>query len=61
MTGMHKRIGDVVKQDKTVALDVIHRLIGGLKEDFLIELELAAKESISDAALFILASFFLEN
>ena len=57
MTGMHKRISDVVKQDKAVTLDVIHRLIEGLEEDFLTELDPAAKEKISDAALFILASF----
>ena len=57
MTGMHKRMGDIVKQDKTVTLDVIHRLVEGLEEDLLTELEPAAKENISDAALFILASF----
>ena len=50
-------MGDVIKQDKTVTLDVIHRLIEGLEEYFLNELEPAAKEKISDAALFILASF----
>ena len=57
MTGMHKRIGNVVKQDKAVTLDVIHRSIEGLEEDFLIEPEQATKENISDEALFIFASF----
>ena len=57
MTGIHKRMGDIVKQDKVVTLNVIHKLIEGLEEDFLTEPEQAAKENISDAALFILTSF----
>ena len=39
MMDMHKRMGDVVKQDKAVTLDVVHRLIEGLKKDFLSEQE----------------------
>ena len=58
MTVMYNRMGDVVKQDKVVTLDVIHNLIEGLEEDFLTEPEQVAKEKISDATLFILASFW---
>ena len=43
MTGMHKMMDDVVKQDKAVTLEVIHRLIEGLEEDFLTELEPVTK------------------
>ena len=43
MTGMHKMMDDVVKQDKAVTLEVIHRLIEGLEADFLTELEPVTK------------------
>ena len=35
MLGMHERIGDKVRQDKTVKLEVAHKLIKGLEEEFL--------------------------
>ena len=57
MIDMHKRMGDVVKQDKAVTLDVVHRLVEGLKKDFLSEQDQAAKEKVADAAVFILVSF----
>ena len=31
---MHKRMGDVVYQDKAVTLDVVHKLIEGLGADY---------------------------
>ena len=54
---MHKRIGDEVKQDKVVTLDVTHKLVEELKRDFLAEQELALKEKTSNVTMFILASF----
>lgn len=50
---MHKRIGDEVKQDKVVTLDVTNKLVEELKRDFLAEQELAT----SNVTMFILASF----
>ena len=57
MMGIHKQMSDMVKQNKAVTLDVIHKLVEGLKRYFLSKQELASKENISDAAVFILASF----
>ena len=33
--GIHKRMGDVVHQDKDATLDVVHKLIEGLEVDYL--------------------------
>ena len=41
--GMHKRIGDVVHQDKAVTLDVVHKVIEGLEVDYLEERNDGAK------------------
>ena len=57
MMGIHKQMSDMVKQNKAVTLDVIHKLVEGHKRYFLSKQELASKENISDAAVFILASF----
>ena len=35
MVAMHKRMGDEVRQDKTVTLEVAHRMIEGLEKEFL--------------------------
>ena len=55
--GMHKRMGDVVHQDKAVTLDVVHKVIEGLEVDYLEERNDGAKEKIADVAVFVLASF----
>ena len=57
MTSMHKQKGDVVKQDKAVTLDVIHKLVEELERYFLAKQELALNVKILDATVFILASF----
>ena len=57
MTGMYKRMDNMVKQDKVVTFDVIHKLVEGLERYFLSEQELASKGNISDIAVFIVSSF----
>ena len=57
MTSMHKQKGDVVKQDKAVTLDVIHKLVEELERYFLAKQELALNVKILDATVFILESF----
>ena len=36
MSGMHKRMGDTVKQNKAITLDVIHRLVEGLEAEYIL-------------------------
>ena len=57
IVGMHKRMGDVVHQDKAVTLEVIHKLVEGLEEDYLEGKTYREKEKIADIAVFILGSF----
>lgn len=55
MIDMHKRMGDVVQQDIVLTLDVVHKLIKGLEQDFLSKQGQAAKKNISDVTVCILA------
>ena len=57
MVGMHKRMGDEVHQDKAITLDVVHRLVEGLEQEYLNSSNDIDKERVVDMAVFILASF----
>ena len=34
MLGIHKRIGDEVRQDLVISLDMMHNLVEGLEEEY---------------------------
>ena len=57
MLGMHKRMGDEVRQDQAITLNVIHKLVEVLKQNYKHCLTDNAKERIADLAVFTLASF----
>ena len=57
MIGMHKRMGDEVRQDKAVTLAVIHKLMEGLEEEYLGSRTEEERGELADMSVFILASF----
>ena len=57
MIGMHKRMGDEVRQDKAITLEVIHKLMEGLEEEFLGSRSNEERSALADMAVFSLASF----
>ena len=57
IVGMHKKMGNEVHQDKAVTLEVIHKLIDGLEDEYVRGTSDRDKEIIVDMGVFILASF----
>ena len=60
IVGMHKMMGDKVHQDKAVTLEVVHKLIEGLEDEYGRASGDQVKENIVDMEVFILASFLAE-
>ena len=56
MSGMHKRMGDMVKQDKTITLNVIHRLVEDLEAEYILADMDTERKEIADISVFILAA-----
>ena len=57
--GMHKKMGDEVHQDQTVAVEVIHKLMERFKFDYSHSKLNEEKEGITDQAIFVLAAFLI--
>ena len=57
MIGMHKRMGDELRQDKGVTLEVIHRVMEGLEDEHVETKNDEEKRSLADIAVFVLVSF----
>ena len=57
MLGMHKRMRDEVRQDLVVSLEVIHKLVEGLEEDYKSARDVKGREKLADLAVFVLAAF----
>ena len=57
MIGMHKRMGNEVRQDQQITLKVLHKLVEILEQDYEHCLTNNDKERIADLAVFTLASF----
>ena len=57
MIGMHKRMGNEVRQDQAITLKVLHMLVEILEQDYEHCLTNNDKERIADLAVFTLASF----
>ena len=57
MLGMHKRMGDEVRQDLAISLDVIHKMVEGLEEEYEVAKTADEKEKVADILVFVLAAF----
>ena len=57
MMGMHKYMGDEVRQDKAVTLEVVHKTIEGLEEDFLRAKTDIIRGDLCGMEVFVLSSF----
>ena len=58
MVGIHKRMENEILQDKTVTLEVMHRLMKGLKKEYLKAGTNYEVGVLSDMSVFNLASFW---
>ena len=54
---MYKRMWDEVPQDKAVSLEVIHKLMKGLEEEYLEAGTDEERVALADMSVFILVSF----
>lgn len=57
MVVMHKRVGDKVRQDKGVTLEVLYRIIEELEENFLEAKTDNVRSELCGMAIFVLALF----
>ena len=57
MARMHTHIGDEIRQNEAVTLEVVHNMIEGLEEEFLREKTNIIRGDLCDMAVFVLSSF----
>ena len=55
--GIHKRMGDEVRQDIVVSLDVVHKLVEDLEEEYKLAGDVDEMVKLTDLAVFVLAPF----
>ena len=50
-------MGDEVRQDLVVSLDVMHKMVEGLEEEYEVAETIEEKEKVTDLLVFVLVAF----